>query len=133
MCVRLNAITTERIPLRIQQLFYTKCITAFFIFFCTKPGGVILTLAGTQNTVNVSSGLNLVAGTLNDGGKILNVSGNIFNSGLATGTGRIVLNGTTAQTINGGGTFGNLELANTSATPVSCLTNDVKRDLNFRC
>jgi hypothetical protein len=101
-------------------------------FSVTKPGGVILALAGTQNTVNVSSALNIVAGTLNDGGKILNVSGNIFNSGLATGTGKIVLNGTTAQTINGGGTFGNLELANTSATPVSLLNRTtVNGDLNF--
>ncbi|MBK7488860.1 MAG: hypothetical protein IPI74_03405 [Bacteroidales bacterium] len=98
----------------------------------TKPGGVTLTLAGTQNTVNVSSALNIVAGTLNDGGKNLNVSGNIFNSGLATGTGKIVLNGAIAQTINGGGTFGNLELANTSATPVSLLNRTtVNGDLNF--
>ena len=98
----------------------------------TKPSGVALTIAGSQNTVNVSSALNLVAGTLNYGGKILNVSGNVFNSGIATGTGKIVLNGSTAQTINGGGVYGNLDLANTSVSPVSLLNRmTVNGSLNF--
>ncbi len=98
----------------------------------TKPSGVTLTIAGSQNTVNVSAALTLVAGTLNDGGKTLNVSGNIFNSGLTTGTGKVVLNGTTAQSINGAGTFGNLELAGTAATPVSLLNRmTLNGTLNF--
>ncbi|MCU0457486.1 MAG: hypothetical protein MUE37_00155 [Bacteroidales bacterium] len=92
-------------------------------FTVSKPSGVTLTFAGTQGTVNVSSALSIVAGTLNDGGKTINVSGNIFNSGIAAGSGRISVAGSSAQTINGAGTFTNLELANTAATPVSLLAN----------
>jgi hypothetical protein len=88
-----------------------------------KPAGITLTVAGSQGTVNVSSALNIIDGTLNDGGKTIRVSGNIFNSGAASGTGRIVVAGSSAQTIDGAGLFTNIELANTSATPVTLLAN----------
>lgn len=101
-------------------------------FTIDKPAGVALTLSGSQGVFNVAGALRLAAGTLNDGGKIVNVTGNLFNSGLAAGTGRIVLNGSSAQTIDGGGTFNNLELANTAATPVSLLNRmTVTGTLNF--
>ncbi len=101
-------------------------------FTIDKPVGVTVTLAGSQAIINVTSAFRLVTGTLNDAGKTINVSGNIFNSGLVTGTGKIVINGASAQTIDGGGTFGNLEMANTAATPVSLLNRiTVNGTLNF--
>ncbi len=101
-------------------------------FTIDKPAGIALTLAGSQGVVNVGATLRIIAGTLNDGGKTVNVTGNLFNSGLAAGTGRIVLNGSSAQTIDGGGTFNNLELANTAAIPVSLLNRmTVTGTLNF--
>jgi hypothetical protein len=97
-----------------------------------KPAGAALTMAGSQNTLNVSSALRLVTGTLNDAGKTINVAGSVFNSGVATGTGAIVLNGTSAQTIDGGGVFGNISLANTAASPVTLLNRmTVNGNLTF--
>lgn len=97
-----------------------------------KPAGAPLTLSGSQGMLNVLGAFRLAAGTLNDGGKTVNVTGNIFNSGIAAGSGRIVLSGSSAQTIDGGGTFNNLELANTAATPVSLLNRmTVTGTLNF--
>lgn len=86
-----------------------------------KPSGSTLTIAGSQSSINVSSAFRLVAGTLDDAGRIISVAGSVYNSGVAAGTGRIVLSGSTAQTIDGDGVFGNLELASTAATPVSLL------------
>ncbi len=92
-------------------------------FTVSKPSGVALTVAGAQATVNVGSALSIVTGTLNDGGKTINVSGNIYNSGIASGAGRIVIAGSSAQTVDGAGIFTNLDLANTAATPVSLLAS----------
>ena len=90
-----------------------------------KPAGTALSLAGTQPVINVSNDFSIVAGSLNDNGKIINVAGNVYNSGTHGGTGKIVLNGTLPQSINGNGVFGNLELNNTDAAvaPVSLLAN----------
>ena len=105
---------------------------SLYNFTTEKPAGVTLTLSGSQGVINIGATLRLVTGTLNDGGKTINVTGNVYNSGLASGTGKIVLNSSTAQTIDGGGTFGNLELANTAATPVSLLNRmTVNGTLNF--
>ncbi|MHC1730991.1 MAG: hypothetical protein AB9888_02990 [Bacteroidales bacterium] len=101
-------------------------------FTIEKPAGVILTLSGSQGVINVSSAFTLLAGTVNDGGKQLNVSGNVYNSGLTSGTGRLVLNGSSSQTIDGGGTYVNVELANSAATPVTLLNSmTVNGMLNF--
>jgi hypothetical protein len=101
-------------------------------FTVDKPAGTILTIAGTQGVVNVGSAFSLLAGTLDDGGKQLNVSGNVYNSGITTGTGRLAINGSSAQTVDGGGTYGNIELANTSAVPVTLLDRmTVNGVLNF--
>ena len=72
-----------------------------------KPAGVVLSFAGTQSTINVADNLRLVAGTLDDYGKTINAAKNVFNSGVHRGTGKIVLNGTLTQSIDGNGIFGN--------------------------
>ena len=90
-----------------------------------KPAGIALNFAGTQLTLNVLSDFRLVLGTMNDNGKIINIAGNVYNSGIHTGTGKIILNGTSTQSIDGNGVFNNLELNNTNAAaaPVSLAAN----------
>ena len=90
-----------------------------------KPAGIALSFAGTQSTINVADDFSLVTGSLNDNGKTINVAGNVYNSGIHGGAGRIVLNGTLPQGINGNGVFGNLELNNINAAtaPVSLSAN----------
>ena len=83
-------------------------------------------MAGSTTTINVLGNLNLTLGTLNDNGDAIYVTGNVYNSGLHSGGGKISLNGTAAQTIDGNGIFQNLELNNTTsanAAPVSLDTN----------
>ncbi|MDX9728721.1 MAG: GEVED domain-containing protein, partial [Bacteroidales bacterium] len=94
---------------------------SFNRFSVEKPAGVAVTLSGSQEIINISSGFSLVAGNLILGGKTLNISGSLFNSGVVSGTGKLTVNGSAAQTIAGAGTFGNLELANTAVAPVSLL------------
>ncbi|QKG58226.1 T9SS type A sorting domain-containing protein [Hymenobacter sp. BRD128] len=79
-----------------------------------------LTLGGTVTTYYTPAGstLSLLSGVLNDGGKTINVQGNLINSASHSsggGSGSIIMNGATAQTINGDGTgvFGNLKIFNT--------------------
>jgi hypothetical protein len=86
-----------------------------------KPAGTTLTLAGTQTILNVLSDFRLVAATLDDNGRTVNIAGNVDNSGVHIGTGSISLNGTNLQIIDGGGIFQNLDLNNTNgvAAPVS--------------
>ena len=81
----------------------------------TKAAGVHVNLAGSQSSINVAGALNLTLGTLNDNGKSVFVRGNVFNSGVHTGAGKISLDGTTVQSIDGNGTFQNLELNNATA------------------
>ncbi len=90
-----------------------------------KPAGTALSFAGTQSTINVADNFRLVLGTLNDNGNTINIAKNVYNSGIHSGTGKIVLNGTLTQSIDGNGIFGNLELNNTNAAPapVSLVAN----------
>ncbi len=106
-----------------SQTFTVNLASALSLssFTVDKPAGVTLTLAGSQNNINISSAFRLVTGTLNDGGKKINISGTVYNSGIATGTGSLVMAGSSAQTIDGGGVFGNLELNNSSVSPVTLL------------
>ena len=92
-----------------------------------KPAGDTLYLRGTQTILNVSGTFSLYTGTFNDNGKTINISGNIYNSGIHCGEGRLSLAGANAQTIDGSGTgvFQNLELNNTNATPVALLSNTI--------
>lgn len=82
-----------------------------------------LKLAGTQPSLIVQGTFDLNGGVFADGGKTVQVAGNITNSGVHTGAGKIQLNGTATQTIGGSGSgvFGNLELNNSNAAtaPVS--------------
>lgn len=81
-----------------------------------KPGQT-LTFGGTAGSIVVRSNLTITAGTLADGGKTINVAGNIVNNGIHSGAGKIALNGSTSpQIINGTTTsiFGNLDFSNTN-------------------
>lgn len=85
-----------------------------------------LTIAGSVSTIIADGGINILNGTLADGGKTLSTKSNVINSGIHTGTGKILLNGNAAsQTINGNGTglFQNLELANTNGSNGSVQIN----------
>jgi hypothetical protein len=109
----------------VGQIFTVNLAAALSLYNFTinKSAGVVVTLAGSQGTLNVTGNFNLTLGTLEDAGKTVNISGNVYNSGIHTGTGVIVLNGTNTQTIDGAGIFQNLTLNNTNAAaaPVSLL------------
>jgi hypothetical protein len=93
-------------------------------FTINKSAGDSVIFAGTQGVVNIAGIFDLTGGTLNDGGKTLNISGStIINSGIHCGSGVIVLNGTSAQVIGGGGIFRNISLNNTSGTSVVLSAN----------
>jgi hypothetical protein len=84
-------------------------------------------LAGSQGSLFVQGVFNLNTGTFDDGGKTVNVAGNLVNSGKHIGSGLIRLSSTAVQTIggNGNGIFNNIELNNTNAAtaPVSLIAN----------
>jgi hypothetical protein len=109
------------------QNFMVNLATALNLnnFTINKAADTQVNFAGSQTTVNINGDFNLTLATLNDNGNTINVLGDVYNSGVHTGTGKIVLNSTNAQTIDGTGTFGNLELNNTngSAAPVSLLSD----------
>ncbi|MFN8211134.1 MAG: hypothetical protein U0T33_09240, partial [Bacteroidales bacterium] len=89
-----------------------------------KPAGIALNFGGTAGTtLNIASNLRIVLATVNDNGNTLNVAGTLYNSGTEAGTGKITLNGTATQTIDGNGIYNNVELFNTNAAaaPVSLL------------
>ena len=94
-------------------------------FTIDKPAATVVNFAGSQTTINVNDDFKLILGTLNDNGNTINTAKNVYNSGLHTGTGKIVLNGTLTQTIDGNGIFNNLELNNNNvaAAPVSLIAN----------
>ncbi|MGI4833120.1 MAG: hypothetical protein ACRYFK_06620 [Janthinobacterium lividum] len=94
----------------------------------SKSAGT-LTLGGsvTSYYTPVGTTLSLLQGVLSDGGKTINVQGNLINSATHTsggGSGSIVMNGTAAQTINGDGTgvFGNLKINNSVAAGAVAVT-----------
>lgn len=90
-----------------------------------KPSGALI-LDGSATTFTVSESLTLNSGILNDGGKTLQVAGDIHNESIHTGTGNITINGVGTQTISGDGNgiFNNLVL-NNSATPGVTVTSDL--------
>ena len=98
----------------------TASLGTFNNWTVNKAAGT-LTLGGSVTTYYTPAGttLSLVKGVLNDGGKTINVQGNVINSASHTsagGSGSIVMNGATAQTISGDGTgiFGNLKIFNSA-------------------
>ena len=95
-----------------------------------------LTLSGSLASIPFTGALNLLSGTLADGGKSLLFGGNITNNATHTGAGRIVLNGTATQSIGGTGTgtFQNLEIANTGGVAGALqvtATNTLRVNGNF--
>jgi len=90
-----------------------------------KPSGFELILTGSQSTLNVADSLMIITGGLNDNGKIINVSGNIYNSGIHRGTGKIIMNSDLIQSISGddSGEFANLELNKPTNGSASVLLN----------
>jgi hypothetical protein len=103
-----------------NQLLTVNLATAesFNNLTLNNTSGNSLTLAGSQNTLEVSSILTIQKGELADNGKSINVYGNIYNADTHSGDGKIVLSGSSDQAINGtgSGVFGNIELNNTSAS-----------------
>lgn len=90
-----------------------------------KPGQT-LTIGGTAGSIVVRANLTITDGTLADGGKTINVAGNIVNNGTHSGAGKIALNGSAAsQTISGTSTsiFGNLDFSNTNGAAGSTQIN----------
>lgn len=96
------------------------------MFKIDKPAGTTVTFAGTQKTINVIDNFWLILGNLADNGNTINIAKDVYNSGVHSGTGKIVLNGVAqVQTIDGNGIFQNLELNNTNAAaaPISLIAN----------
>lgn len=83
-----------------------------------KPLQKTLNLTGSAATVTVNGTLSIFTGTLADGNKIINVNGNIINSGNHNGAGSIRLTGAGAQIIGGDGSgkFNNLILNKTTGS-----------------
>lgn len=93
--------------------------------------GTDVNIAGTNTTLTLDGDLVIDAGTtLRDGGKAINVYGNLTNSGThyrpASGAGSIRLTGTTAQTItgNGSGVFNNLFIDKSGSSAANQVTLD---------
>ncbi|HEX2935979.1 MAG TPA: hypothetical protein VHO72_11545 [Bacteroidales bacterium] len=81
----------------------------------TNASGVV-SLAG-GGSVSVAGNLSILSGTFNDGGKTVTVAGNLVNSAVHSGTGRIRLNNAVAAAAtiggSGNGIWGNLQLDDT--------------------
>lgn len=92
-----------------------------------KSAGSIVKMEGSQKSITVAGDFNLNLGTLQDNGDVVSIAKNVFNSGVHNGLGKIVLNGTLAQTIDGDGIFENVELNNTNgvagSAPVSLIAD----------
>ncbi|HOC37552.1 MAG TPA: hypothetical protein PKL74_10850, partial [Tenuifilaceae bacterium] len=112
----------------------TASALIFKKFRMDKPGGKILSFAGTQTDLQVADSLMLNSGTLNDGGKTLSLvtsstssTSYVYNGALHLGTGKIAIADDDPTVIdgNGSGIFKNLELKNSDAlaAPVSLMAN----------
>ncbi|MEI6682762.1 MAG: T9SS type A sorting domain-containing protein [Bacteroidota bacterium] len=92
------------------------------------PGGTVTLQGGTAatTTVVVNGDLTLAGGTLSDGGFVISVLGDIYNSAThtSTGNGRILLAGPAVQYLsgNGAGKFGNLYLSSLFDTRMTTVT-----------
>ncbi len=103
----------------------TPTLLSLYKFTIDKTSGIKVTLAGSQNTISVSDNFRLVNGTLDVSNKTVNIGGDVYNSGIQTGSGKIVLNGSLVQSIDGDGSFNNVDLNNNNAAaaPVSLGAN----------
>ena len=79
----------------------------------TSAGTNSLSGAANADTLRISSG------TLQDAGHILTVTGALSNSGIHTGSGKITMAGSSQQTMSGTGTYGNIELNNSTGASLT--------------
>ena len=99
-----------------QTFTNSGTITSGLYDFTVNKSAGMLTLAGTLATTTVRNNLSITAGTIADGGKTIDVKGNVVNAGTHSGAGNITLSSTTLQTItSANGVFGNLIFNNTIA------------------
>jgi hypothetical protein len=80
----------------------------------TYPPVMPAAVSGTVSELNIAPGSTVDLGS----GATLNVTGDINNAGAVTGTGRVVMNGSSAQKISGIGTISNLELNNSNGATI---------------
>ena len=106
--------------------------TTFHDLVLNKSAGT-LTISGT-NDITVANDLTLTSGTVEDGGRTINVTGNVTNNATHTsgtvGTGGISLSDAN-HNISGTGTFGNLTLTGTSRTTTVGGAITLNADLDF--
>ena len=72
----------------------------------------------TPSTLTMGS-LTVTGGNYPLGASIFNLTGGFTNNGAITGTGRVVMGGTSAQTISGTGSISNIELNNPAGVSIS--------------
>lgn len=88
----------------------TQSIPAFTYYNLTVGAAGVKTVAGS---VTIENDLTISAGTLDDGATTVLVKGNITNNGAHTGSGRLLLQNTTAgHVLAGTGSYSNVELDN---------------------
>lgn len=84
----------------------------------TIPNGTVYSpvISGAANTrfISIAAGANLQLTS----GAVLNVKGKLINNGVVTGNGKVVMNGSTTQQIDGKGSMSNLEIANASGVAI---------------
>jgi len=87
-------------------------------------------LTGATDTVTANKNLIISNGTLADNTHIIAVKGDVINNAVhaTTGSGRILLNGSSLQRIYGAGQYGALELNNTQG---ACLETDLNLNNDF--
>jgi gliding motility-associated-like protein len=112
---------------KLDQLFTVDLAAPLSLnkFTIDKPAGKSLEFAGSQKTITVNDNFRLILGNLKDNGNTINVLKDVFNSGVHSGSGKLSLTGIVPQQISGDGSFGNVDLNNTSASaaPVSLASN----------
>lgn len=86
------------------------------------------TFAGSTNPT-ITGNLSIESGDFIDGGKTITVQGDVYNTSTHSGTGVILLQGSSLQTISGSGTFQNLTIDNASNVQ---LTGDATINGNLR-
>lgn len=86
-----------------QTFTYSGAITGNIYRLTIDKAADSLVLAGTNNTLIVNDNFTFSRGALQDGGKTLELHGNVVFSGQHTGTGKISFTTATSRTIDGTG------------------------------
>lgn len=108
-----------------QSLINSGTITSgLHRFVVDKTSGT----ATLGSNLLIRDSLVISGGTINDGGFTLQVAGNIYYAGSHTGTGKIILNGSSLQTITaaagGSPVLGNVDLQNATSPAGAQLSGD---------